>query len=55
MVEGRVVVDDHKLTTLEMSPLLARHRRIAARITGKRTALVRTSIVHCGAKNSAAP
>jgi len=24
------VVDDHKLTTLEMSPVLARHRRIAA-------------------------
>ncbi len=38
VVEGRVVVDDHKLTTLELSPLLTRHRRIAARITGKRRA-----------------
>jgi 8-oxoguanine deaminase len=38
VVEGRVVVDDHKLTTLEMRPLLARHRSIAARITGKRRA-----------------
>jgi hypothetical protein len=37
-VEGRIVVDDHKLTTLEMKPLLARHRRIAARITGTRHA-----------------
>jgi len=39
VVEGRVVVDDHKLTTLEMSPVLARHRRIAARITGSRRTL----------------
>jgi 8-oxoguanine deaminase len=38
VVEGRVVVDDHKLTTLEMPSVLARHRRIAARITGKRRA-----------------
>lgn len=38
VVEGRVVVDDHKLTTIEMTPLLARHRSIAARITGKRRA-----------------
>jgi len=36
MVEGRVVVDNHQLTTLELAPLLARHRRIAARITGAR-------------------
>jgi 8-oxoguanine deaminase len=33
VVEGRVVVDDRRLTTLAMSPVLARHRRIAARIT----------------------
>ncbi len=33
VVEGKVVVDDHKLTALELTPLLARHRRIAARIT----------------------
>jgi hypothetical protein len=34
-VEGRIVVDNHKLTTLEMTPLLALHRSVAARITGK--------------------
>jgi 8-oxoguanine deaminase len=34
VIEGRVVVDDHKLTTVDMDPVLARHRRIAARITG---------------------
>jgi 8-oxoguanine deaminase len=39
VVEGRVVVDDHQLTTLELTPLLARHRRIAARITGQRRSL----------------
>jgi len=27
------VVDDRRLTTLAMSPVLARHRRMAARIT----------------------
>ncbi len=36
VIEGRVVVDDHKLTTMNMSPVLARHRRIANRITGRR-------------------
>jgi 8-oxoguanine deaminase len=35
VVEGRVVVDDHILTTLALTPLLARHRRLAARIVGK--------------------
>jgi 8-oxoguanine deaminase len=35
VVEGRIVVDNHKLTTLEMTPLLALHRSVAARITGK--------------------
>ncbi len=39
IVEGRVVVDDHRLTTLELTPVLVRHRRIAARITGKQRAL----------------
>jgi 8-oxoguanine deaminase len=34
IIEGRVVVEDQKLTTLDMTPLLARHRSIAARITG---------------------
>jgi 8-oxoguanine deaminase len=34
VVEGRIVVDDHRLTTRDMTPVLARHRRIAARITG---------------------
>ena len=38
VVEGRVVVNEHKLTTLEMTPWLSRHRSIAARITGKRRA-----------------
>ncbi len=37
VVEGRVVVDDHRLTTVNMGPVLARHRRIAARITGRST------------------
>lgn len=37
VVEGRVVVDDRKLTTLAISPVLARHRRIAARITSTRS------------------
>jgi hypothetical protein len=36
VVEGRVVVDDHRLTTLDMTPVLARHRKIAARIAGRR-------------------
>jgi cytosine/adenosine deaminase-related metal-dependent hydrolase len=35
VVEGRVVVDEHKLTTINMEPILALHRGIAAHITGK--------------------
>jgi 8-oxoguanine deaminase len=36
VIEGRVVVEDHKLTTLDLKPTLVRHRRIAARIAGSR-------------------
>jgi 8-oxoguanine deaminase len=35
IVEGRVVVEDHKLTTIAMPPVLASHRSIAARVTGR--------------------
>lgn len=34
IIEGRVVVEDHELQTLAIEPILARHRRFAARIVG---------------------
>jgi len=34
IVEGRVVVENHELRTLELDPVLARHRRFAARMVG---------------------
>jgi 8-oxoguanine deaminase len=34
VVEGRVVVEDHELQMLAMEPILARHRRFAAKIVG---------------------
>ncbi|HXX15332.1 MAG TPA: 8-oxoguanine deaminase [Candidatus Eremiobacteraceae bacterium] len=34
VIEGRVVVENHELQTLAMASILARHRRIAAKIIG---------------------
>jgi cytosine/adenosine deaminase-related metal-dependent hydrolase len=34
IVEGRVVVDDGELRTVAITPVLRRHRRIAAYVTG---------------------
>jgi 8-oxoguanine deaminase len=34
VIEGRVVVDNHELTTVRMEPVLKRHRRLAAQVTG---------------------
>ncbi len=34
VVEGRVVVENQRLTTVALEPVLDRHRRIAARVTG---------------------
>jgi hypothetical protein len=34
IIEGRVVVEDHELQTLAIEPILARHRRFAAKIVG---------------------
>ncbi len=34
VIEGRVVVENHELLTLGLEPILARHRRIAAKIVG---------------------
>jgi len=39
VVEGRVVVEDGRLTTVSMEPVLKRHRRIAAYVTGNPRAL----------------
>lgn len=36
IVEGRVVVDNHALTTIDLTETLAKHRRIASRMTGSR-------------------
>lgn len=35
VVEGRVVVEDHALKTVALEPILARHRRQAAKIVGR--------------------
>jgi hypothetical protein len=35
VVNGRVVVEDGELRTLAVGPVLARHRRIAAKILGR--------------------
>jgi 8-oxoguanine deaminase len=35
VVEGRVVVEDHELKTLSLEPLLARHRRLAAKMVAR--------------------
>ncbi len=39
VVDGRVVVEDGELRTLALEPVLRRHRRIAARVLGKRQLL----------------
>jgi 8-oxoguanine deaminase len=39
IVEGRVVVENHELRTVALDPILARHRRFAARIVGSRPLL----------------
>ncbi len=39
VIEGQVVVEDGKLTRLDLLPVVERHRRIASRITGKRPTL----------------
>ncbi len=39
VIEGRVVVEDHQVTTVAMEPVRKRHRRIAARVTGSPRAL----------------
>lgn len=36
IVEGRVLVDNHALTTIDLAAMLDRHRKIAARMTGSR-------------------
>ncbi|MGD0697353.1 MAG: 8-oxoguanine deaminase [Terriglobia bacterium] len=37
IVEGRVVVRNHELKTVALEPVLARHRRLAAKMVGGRT------------------
>ncbi len=39
VVDGRVVAESGRLKTLDLLPIVERHRRIASRITGKRTTL----------------
>jgi cytosine/adenosine deaminase-related metal-dependent hydrolase len=39
IVEGRVVVENHALTTLSLDPVLARHRRFAAKMVGSQQLL----------------
>ena len=39
IVEGRVVVENHELTTLALAPILARHRRFAAKMVGSQPLL----------------
>jgi cytosine/adenosine deaminase-related metal-dependent hydrolase len=34
IVEGQVVVENHELRTITLAPVLARHRRFAARMVG---------------------
>jgi cytosine/adenosine deaminase-related metal-dependent hydrolase len=34
IVEGRVVVENHELRTVTLDPILARHRRLAAKMVG---------------------
>jgi cytosine/adenosine deaminase-related metal-dependent hydrolase len=34
VVEGRVVVENHELKTIALDPILARHRRFAAKMVG---------------------
>jgi cytosine/adenosine deaminase-related metal-dependent hydrolase len=34
IVEGRVVVENHELRTVTLDPILARHRRFAAKMVG---------------------
>ena len=34
IVEGRVVVENHELRTVALAPVLARHRRFAAKMVG---------------------
>ena len=34
IVEGRVVVENHELRTIALAPVLARHRRFAAKMVG---------------------
>jgi 8-oxoguanine deaminase len=35
VVDGRIVVDDHRITTLAIEPVLRRHRRCAAKLVGR--------------------
>jgi hypothetical protein len=39
IVEGRVVVENHELRTVALDPILARHRRFAAKMVGSRPLL----------------
>src|ERR1039458_7611048 len=39
IVEGLVVVENHELTTLALAPILARHRRFAAKMVGSQPLL----------------
>jgi hypothetical protein len=39
VVEGRVVVEDGELKTISLDPVLARHRRLAARMQGTTNAM----------------
>jgi 8-oxoguanine deaminase len=34
IVDGRVVVENHELRTVKLDPILARHRRFAAKMVG---------------------
>ncbi len=36
VIDGRIVVENHELRTLRIEPVLARHRRMAAKIVGAR-------------------
>jgi 8-oxoguanine deaminase len=39
IVEGRVVVENHELTTVKLAPVLSRHRRFAAKMVGSQRLL----------------
>ena len=39
IVDGQVVVENHELRTVTLGPILARHRRFAAKMVGSRPLL----------------